>query len=168
MFYFPKMSGVRVRISLLTMLAALATVSGASSQAQRPTTAEPQSVFSGQDAPWVKGETATFSGEVAVQRLISHQGDVRVSRVRFQAGAHTKWHVHLGGQVLYIESGHGLVQKWGGEVTQVGPGDVVYTAPGEKHWHGATSEGPMTQLAISIGETEWRESVQEPSPTPKR
>jgi len=90
-------------------------------------------------------------------------GDVRVSRVRHDPGVHTSWHVHRGGQVIYVESGRGLVQKWGGEIQEMRAGDIVYTAPGEKHWHGAAPGSSLTIVATSIGETEWLERVQPPN-----
>ena len=87
-------------------------------------------------------------------------GDVRVSRIRHEPGAHTIWHVHKGGQVIYVESGRGLVQKWGGEVQEMSAGDIIYTAAGEKHWHGAAPDSRLTIVATSLGETEWLEPVQ--------
>jgi quercetin dioxygenase-like cupin family protein len=71
--------------------------------------------------------------------------------------------VHKGGQVIYVESGRGLIQKWGGEIQEMRPGDIVYSAPGEKHWHGAAPGSPLTFVATSLGETEWLEPVQLPS-----
>jgi hypothetical protein len=39
-------------------------------------------------------------------------------------------------------------------------GDVVHTAPGEKHWHGASPDSSVIHIAISIGGTEWKERVE--------
>ncbi len=44
--------------------------------------------------------------------------------------------------------GCGLVQRWGGPIEQIRPGDVVSIAAGEKHWHGATPTTAMTHIAI--------------------
>jgi quercetin dioxygenase-like cupin family protein len=48
-----------------------------------------------------------------------------------------------------VLSGTGWVQEWGGAKLQINPGDVIWTPPGVKHWHGATPEGAMTHLAIT-------------------
>ena len=62
--------------------------------------------------------------------------------------------------MIYVESGRGLVQKWGGEVQEMSAGDIIYTAAGEKHWHGAAPDSRLTIVATSLGETEWLEPVQ--------
>jgi len=79
--------------------------------------------------------------------------DVRASLVRFDPGARTNWHTHPAGQTLYIISGIGRVQNWGGKIREVRAGDVVWFAPNEKHWHGA---GPNTTMA-HIATTEVRD-----------
>lgn len=79
--------------------------------------------------------------------------------VRFPAGARTHWHSHPGGQVLYVTEGAGRVGGRDGSVEDVGPGDLVYTAPGEQHWHGASEEAAVAHLALSFGATEWHEPV---------
>ena len=92
---------------------------------------------------------------------------MRAARVRFNAGAHTNWHVHKDGQLLYIEKGRGRVQHWGGEIQEFGASDLVYTAPGEKHWHGATPDSAITHIAVSINETDWKERVTDEQYAPK-
>nr|WP_236025590.1 cupin domain-containing protein [Algoriphagus oliviformis] len=68
--------------------------------------------------------------------------------VTFEAGARTAWHTHPAGQTIIIQSGLGCVQKEGGPIIEVGPGDVVYFEPEEKHWHGASPKSAMSHLAI--------------------
>jgi quercetin dioxygenase-like cupin family protein len=34
-------------------------------------------------------------------------------------------------------------------VVEIGPGDVVYFAPAEKHWHGAAPDTFMVHIAIN-------------------
>jgi quercetin dioxygenase-like cupin family protein len=68
--------------------------------------------------------------------------------VTFEPGARTAWHTHPLGQTLIITAGGGLVQRDGGPIEEVRPGDVVWFAPGEKHWHGATPTTAMTHIAI--------------------
>jgi quercetin dioxygenase-like cupin family protein len=44
--------------------------------------------------------------------------------------------------------GCGWVQREGGPIEEIRPGDVVWFPPGEKHWHGATPTTAMTHIAI--------------------
>jgi quercetin dioxygenase-like cupin family protein len=73
---------------------------------------------------------------------------IRAVLVHFEPGARTAWHTHPLGQTLHIVSGVGRVQTWGGPVREVRPGDTVWFAPGEKHWHGAAPTSAMTHLAM--------------------
>ncbi len=100
--------------------------------------------------PSIKGSEDTFSGSVRIDRLFSapEPAQVMVSSVTSRPGARTAWHTHPLGQILIVTAGCGRVQKWGGEVTEIRPGDVVWIAPGEKHWHGASPTTGMTHLAI--------------------
>ena len=68
--------------------------------------------------------------------------------VAFEPGARTAWHTHPLGQTLIVTAGCGLIQLWGGPVEAIHPGDVVWIAPGEKHWHGAAPNMGMVHLAI--------------------
>ena len=68
--------------------------------------------------------------------------------VTFEPGARTAWHTHPLGQTLIVTAGCGRVQRWGGPVEEIRPGDVVWFPPGEKHWHGATPTTAMTHIAI--------------------
>ena len=68
--------------------------------------------------------------------------------VTFEPGARTAWHTHPLGQSLVVLSGLGRVQREGGPVEEIRPGDVVWFAPGEKHWHGASPSTAMTHIAI--------------------
>ena len=102
----------------------------------------------------------TFTGEVRLDRLLAAQapGGMSVSLVRFADGARTHWHVHPGEQVLYILDGEGRVGT-ANEEARVKPGDVVYAAPGERHWHGAAPGASMTHLSITtVGPPEWFEA----------
>ena len=69
--------------------------------------------------------------------------------VRFEPGARTAWHTHPLGQTLIVTSGCGLAQRAGGSVEEIRPGDVVWFAPAEKHWHGAAPTTAMTHIAIA-------------------
>lgn len=90
--------------------------------------------------------------------------DAGVFRVLFEPGARTNWHTHPEGQILHVVTGEGRAQREGEPVVGIGPGDVVYFAPGEKHWHGAGPETFMVHIAINPsnttgGGTDWMEPV---------
>jgi quercetin dioxygenase-like cupin family protein len=98
----------------------------------------------------VKGPTDWFTGAVRIDPLFQAPAPARVqaASVTFEPGARTAWHTHPLGQTLIVTSGFGWVQRWGGQIEEIRPGDVVWFAPGEKHWHGATATTAMTHTAI--------------------
>jgi len=98
----------------------------------------------------VPGPAANFSGSVRVDPLFAPQGPSPTSgaAVTFEPGARSAWHSHPAGQVLVVTGGVGRIQQWGGAVQEIRPGDVVWTPPGVKHWHGAAPTTAMTHLAI--------------------
>ena len=73
---------------------------------------------------------------------------VCLASVTFEPGARTAWHTHPLGQTLIVTAGYGWAQRWGGPIEELHPGDVVWFAPGEKHWHGAAPTIAMTHTAI--------------------
>jgi quercetin dioxygenase-like cupin family protein len=91
-----------------------------------------------------------FTGNVRIDPLFEapEPARVRSASVTFQPGARTAWHTHPLGQTLIVTSGLGWAQGNGGQIEEIGPGDVVWFAPGEKHWHGATPTTAMTHIAI--------------------
>jgi quercetin dioxygenase-like cupin family protein len=91
-----------------------------------------------------------FTGTVRVDPLFEAPvpSRARGNSVTFEPGARTDWHTHPLGQTLIITAGCGLVQCWGSSIEEVHPGDVVWFAPGEKHWHGATPITAMTHIAV--------------------
>lgn len=115
--------------------------------------------------PAAKGPAENFTGAVRVDSRFSAKEPARMSggHVSFEPGAHTAWHTHPLGQTLLVTSGVGLVQRWGGPVQEIRPGDVVWIPPGEKHWHGATPANAMSHYAISeqLGgkSVDWLEKV---------
>ena len=100
--------------------------------------------------PSGKGPSDWFSGTVRVDPLFEapEPGRVRGAHVTFEPAARTAWHTHPLGQTLLVMSGLGWVQRDGGPVEEVRPGDTVWFPPGEKHWHGATPTTAMTHIAI--------------------
>jgi quercetin dioxygenase-like cupin family protein len=41
------------------------------------------------------------------------------------------------------------VQREAGQVEHVRPGDIVFFAPNERHWHGAEADCAMSHIAIA-------------------
>ncbi|MBE7464623.1 MAG: cupin domain-containing protein [Planctomycetes bacterium] len=100
--------------------------------------------------PTEKGPEAYFKGSVRIDRLFDAPAPARAAgaSVTFEPGARTAWHTHPLGQTLIVTSGCGWAQRWGGPVEEIRPGDVIWFAPGEKHWHGATASTGMTHVAV--------------------
>lgn len=100
--------------------------------------------------PSSKGPADWFTGTVRIDPLFTAPDPALVAgaHVTFEPGARTAWHTHPLGQTLIITSGLGRVQREGGPVEEVRPGDVVWFAPNEKHWHGASPNVAMTHIAI--------------------
>ncbi|MEE1804046.1 cupin domain-containing protein [Streptomyces sp. JV176] len=100
--------------------------------------------------PTGKGPAENFAGDVWFDGI--HQGEepsrARANMVRFAPGARSAWHSHGLGQTLYIVEGIALIQSRGGKILEAHPGDIVYTPPGEQHWHGAAPDHFMTHLAL--------------------
>jgi quercetin dioxygenase-like cupin family protein len=101
--------------------------------------------------PSGKGSAEWFTGTVRIDPLFKAPDPARVSgaSVTFEPGARTAWHTHPLGQTLIVMSGTGRVQRWGGPIEDIRPGDIVWFAPGEKHWHGAAPKTAMTHIAIA-------------------
>ncbi len=97
-----------------------------------------------------KGPSDWFTGTVRIDPLFQTPDPARVqgASVTFELGARTAWHTHPLGQTLIVTAGFGWVQREGGPVEEIRPGDVVWFSPGEKHWHGATPNVAMTHIAI--------------------
>jgi len=100
--------------------------------------------------PSNKGPEDWFTGAVRIDPMFDANEARRAAAasVTFEPGARTAWHTHPLGQTLLITAGCGWVQREGGPVEEVHPGDVVWFAPNEKHWHGATATNGMTHTAI--------------------
>ena len=100
--------------------------------------------------PTSKGPAEWFTGSVRIQPMFESPEPARArgASVTFEPGARTAWHTHPLGQTLIVTSGLGWAQCEGGPIEEIRPGDVVWFAPNEKHWHGATSTTKMTHIAI--------------------
>lgn len=114
----------------------------------------------------VKGPADWFTGTVRIDPLFLQANDparVTGASVTFEPGARTAWHAHPLGQTLVVTAGCGRVQKEGEPVEEIRPGDVVWIAPREKHWHGASATTAMTHIAIQEqlegSSADWMEHV---------
>ena len=115
--------------------------------------------------PSLKGPEEYFTGTVRIDPLNSAHEPSRVSvaSVTFEPGARSAWHTHPHGQVLVVTAGAGRIQQWGGKVEDIRPGDVIWTPPGVKHWHGAAPTKSVSHMAIQEAvngkNVEWLEKV---------
>ena len=115
--------------------------------------------------PSAKGPNDWFTGTVRVDAPFQRTTPARVggATVTFEPGARTAWHTHPLGQTLFITAGCGRAQREGGPIEELRPGDIVWFAPGEKHWHGAAPTTAMTHIAVAEAldgkVVEWMEKV---------
>jgi quercetin dioxygenase-like cupin family protein len=117
--------------------------------------------------PSAKGPEDWFSGTVRIDPLFQPNEARRgaAASVTFEPGARTAWHTHPLGQTLIVSAGCGWVQREGGTIEEIYPGDIVWFEPNEKHWHGATPTTAMTHIAIQENlngkVVDWMEKVSE-------
>ncbi len=115
--------------------------------------------------PSVKGPADWFTGAVRIDPLFPVSAPARTAgnTVTFEPGARTAWHTHPLGQMLIVIAGCGRVQRDGGPIEDIRPGDVVVFAPGEKHWHGAAPTTAMSHIAVQESldgnAVDWMEKV---------
>lgn len=119
------------------------------------------------DRPSQSANPEYFTGTVRMDPVVSGDDEsaVKILMVTFEPGARTAWHTHPAGQSLHIVSGLGLAGSQGQPVQVLRPGDTVWFAPGERHWHGASPDCAMTHLAVQTaveGKTaDWQEHVED-------
>jgi quercetin dioxygenase-like cupin family protein len=115
----------------------------------------------------VKGPAEHFTGTARIDPLFQPpdpaNGRVSGAYVTFEPCSRSDWHTHPLGQTLIVTFGVGRIQRWGGPVEEIRPGDVITCPPGEKHWHGAAPNTTMTHIAIQEAldgkDVEWLEKV---------
>jgi len=112
-----------------------------------------------------KGPSDYFTGSVRIDSRFQREAPARIGGVivTFEPGARTAWHTHPLGQTLIVLAGKGWAQRDGESRQDIGPGDIVWFPPGEKHWHGATDTTSMCHLAIAEAlegkSVDWLEKV---------
>ncbi|HET9192345.1 MAG TPA: cupin domain-containing protein [Vicinamibacterales bacterium] len=140
---------VRGRLSLAAALLFVAAAAGAAQQ-------DAQRGQGGGAAAGGRGNfAANFTGTVAIQPT---EG-TNMSRIRFEAGARTNWHVHTAPQILLIEEGRGRWQEQGDAVKELPMGQPVLTKANVPHWHGAAPDQAALQFSVYAGKLEWQKPV---------
>lgn len=111
----------------------------------------------GSGSPSARSE-GPYTGEI--WRDLLHQGEegYSVGKIFFTPCARTYWHSHPGGQLLVVDHGDGLVGDEE-ETVAVSAGDIIWTPPDVRHWHGATSTRSMLHTAITFRGVKWQEEV---------
>jgi quercetin dioxygenase-like cupin family protein len=97
-----------------------------------------------------QGPADWFTGNVYIDPVAAAPAPARVqaAMVHFTPGARTAWHTHPLGQTIFVTEGVGRCQASGGPIEEIRPGDRVFFAPGEEHWHGAAPNRFMVHVAI--------------------
>ena len=108
-----------------------------------------------------QSRTETFTGTVWGDPVLPTTDGNTINSVTFTPGARTYWHHHTHGQILVVTAGRGWVCPHGEPPQVIRAGDVVWVPPGERHWHGGTTDTIMTHLAVSLGPTVWLDEVGE-------
>jgi 4-carboxymuconolactone decarboxylase len=158
--------GTALTVSAVTIMSlALGMPSKVAAQPRTAAGAPEMRISRPADRPTQAGPDAYFTGAVRITPLFDATPTSRASggSVTFERGARSAWHTHPLGQTLVVTSGTGRVQRWGGPIQEIREGDVVWTPPGVKHWHGAGPTTAMTHTAIQEAldgrNVDWLEKV---------
>lgn len=111
-----------------------------------------------------KGEliaSENFVGDTYLHMMVTPQDGhgTAVANVTFSPGARNNWHSHEIGQFLLVTGGKGYYQEDGKPAQLLVPGDVVNIPAHVKHWHGAAPDSWFVHIAVTPGETEWHEAL---------
>ena len=96
-------------------------------------------------AGWTGGDVIRTRQEVIGDGQSVH---FRCNVVNFRVGATTGWHVHDCDQILVVTAGRGFVASET-EEREITVGDVVHIKAGERHWHGARADSPMSHITVT-------------------
>jgi quercetin dioxygenase-like cupin family protein len=149
------MKNLRIALTIISAAAIAATCAFAQRTEISPSGSRKSSI----------GSADNFTGTVILEPLYGAKENLPQTGglVTFAPGARSAWHTHPAGQLLIVTSGTGWVQEEGGEKREIKAGDVIWTPPGVKHWHGATGTTSMSHIAITNvrdgKNVEWMERV---------
>jgi len=103
-----------------------------------------------------RGPGDWFTGDVYIDAVAAPADESRISAssVHFTPGARTAWHTHPNGQTIWVTEGVGRCQRRGGPIEVIRPGDSVFFAAGEDHWHGAAPDRFMAHIAMQQADDE--------------
>jgi hypothetical protein len=158
-------SMLRNRISLLLLLVLLGSVCTLlPARAQQPSAAGrggQQTAAQPGNCPGKEGPTL-YEGQSesrdALQAIVN--GKPMGGRW-FEAGAHSYWHCHAGGQFMVVMAGKGRAQKRGERMRDLPVGEIEYAGPWVEHWHGAAADSSVqfVQVALVPTSTRWMEQT---------
>ena len=102
-----------------------------------------------------------FTGAVELEMLNATPTDDEpdTALVHFHDGAVSNWHVHPGGQQLFVHAGVGRVSTEADGEVVLAPGALVVCPAGERHWHGAARNQDASLLAVTWGTTQWEDEA---------
>src|SRR4051794_3091196 len=146
----PEEGRLMIRRSFCLLLAQMTGLLGSPQRKSKDDRRKAMDIKRAGSQPSSKGPAEWFTGSVRIDPLFQAPDPafVQGASVTFEPGARTAWHTHPLGQTLIVTAGVGLAQRAGGRIEEIRPGDVVWFAPGEKHWHGASPTTGMTHIAI--------------------
>lgn len=126
-------------------------------------------VETGRALIFAKGEKITnnnFTGTAFLNALVEADSTnpIAVGSVTFEPGARTNWHSHPAGQIILIIGGEAYYQEEDSAKRTLHKGDVVKCPPNVLHWHGASANKELIQVAVTSrqnGPTKWMRPVTE-------
>ena len=113
----------------------------------------------GQTPPAGGGRGGGLASRMTGTIEVGDTKNMNMSRIRFQAGARTNWHIHSAAQLLLVEEGRGRLQELGSGIVDVPAGQPVLTKPNVLHWHGAAPDQAALQFSVYSGTLEWKDPV---------
>lgn len=139
-----------MKIKFITSVAVLGSLLAGCSSTKSKFSDKKMSIENFSEKVEMDDSSKVFSGRVDVTMMFKDRSESNLTgaKVKFHANARSAWHSHPKGQLLVVTHGHGLVQQWGQKARKIEAGQVVWTPPGVKHWHGAHGEKEMTHLAL--------------------
>jgi quercetin dioxygenase-like cupin family protein len=113
----------------------------------------------GQTPPAPGGRGGGLASRMTGKIEVGDTKNMNMSRIRFEAGARTNWHLHSAAQLLLVEEGRGRLQEEGSKIVDVPAGQPVLTKPNVLHWHGAAPDQHALQFSVYSGTLEWKDPV---------